>query len=119
MLIKFTANFPYKIVYSLVFRPRPAFSTENKRARLSFLISALHNLKKIHNKQAAFHICSTNYTLNAWCVRQSPSASWIQCTCGILPTVFALLVGEGLEFFLFVFYVSDTTELAKMTFAQE
>ena len=29
-------------------------------------------------------VCSTNYTINAWCVWQSPSVSWTHCTCGKL-----------------------------------
>ena len=65
-------NYPCAHIGSLIPRPRPAFRRlqYGKVGRAWYLFSHEHDLIG-----KWFVYCSTDYTLNAWCTRQSPSPS--------------------------------------------
>ena len=80
---------------SLVPRPRPAFHClqYGKAGRAWYLFSCEHDviskLRKIA-EQAAFRVFSTDYVLNAQCVRQSPPASQIRVVSYLIAWLFLL-----------------------------
>ena len=70
----------WPIETSLVPRPHPAFRRFQycKVGRAYCLFSCEHDVIRkwqIFAEQATFRVFWTNYTLNAWCVRQLPSTS--------------------------------------------